>query len=305
MASESKRIVIIAFVNNLAIALIKFIVAFFSSSSAMLAEAIHSTADSFNQLLLFIGMNRSEKAPDKKHPFGYGNEQYFWSFIVAIFIFAVGALFSLYEGIHKLMYPSPINHVFWNFVVLFVSIILESISFYSALKEVNKNRHGKSLLSYSRESKDQMLITVMMEDLAALLGLIIALVGTLAFYFFNDTIFDAISSILIGLLLAVVAFFLTKEARGLLVGEAASDADEEKIRNAILSHECVVSINELLTLHFGAKQILVNAHVKFDPSMNLSQVEIAIDEIEEKIIEAVPKTYKIFIETHQRKDRTS
>lgn len=300
MAGSSVRVVMVAFLMNLGIAISKFVAFFFTRSTAMLAEGVHSLADTSNQIFLYLGIKKSQKAADDAHPFGYGMEQYIWSFLVAILIFSLGALFSFYEGVHKLLEPeNEIHHVEVNLIILGVGVLLEGYSSFVATKEFRKTKGTKSFWKYLRQTKDQVLVTVLFEDFAALIGLFIALIGNTLYLFTGLVIFDSIATILIGVLLGLIAIFLFREAKDLLVGESASDEDKAKISDAFNSHPQVEKLKELLTMHLSANQILVNAHVKFKGGLTLEEVEDIIDEIEEKMVQAVPSVYKIFIETHQ------
>jgi cation diffusion facilitator family transporter len=301
MAGDSGKVVFVAFTMNLGIALAKFIGFFFTGSTAILAEAIHSVADSANQIFLFIGMKRSHRKPDSLHPFGYGMEQYVWSFVVAIFLFSVGGIFSTYEGIHKLIHPGEdLNNVGWILIMLAAAVAMETYSCIVASVEMNKTRGKQSLLGYLKTSKDQVLVTVIFEDYAALVGLFLASVGLGLYMATGNLIYDAMASISIGILLLVIAFFLYRKAKSLLVGEAASLEHQALIRKAFENHPKVTRLNELLTMHLSANQILVNAHVKFTPGITLEEVEKSIDEIEDTIVATVPEVFKIFIETHQK-----
>lgn len=298
---SSTKVVLIAFVMNLGIAIAKFVGFVFTGSSAMLAEAVHSLADTSNQVFLFLGIRKSAKKPTSLHPYGYGMEQYIWSFMVAILIFALGGIFSVYEGVHKLLSPPDhIPHVNVNLIILVSATLMEGYSCYVATREFRKISKGKNLFKFVRRSKDQVLITVLFEDYAALGGLLLALLGTLLYLFTGLTVFDSAASVAIGLLLGVIAFFLYREAKSLLLGEAAHPEDQDKIREVFMNHPRVVDVKELLTMHLSPDQILVNAHVKFQPGMSLEEVEAVIDNIEDGIIAVVPEVYRIFIETHQK-----
>lgn len=295
------RVVIVAFIMNLGIALAKFVGFIITGSAAMLAEAVHSLADSTNQVFLFLGLRRSAKQATPTHNFGYGMEQYLFSFLVAIMLFSVGGAFSLYEGIHKILHPSTtIEHVYINVVILGIAIALEGYSSYVATKEFRKTKGRYSIMQYMRRSKDQVLVTVMFEDYAALVGLLIAALGIGLYMITGMVIFDSIATILIGALLVVIAIFLYREASSLLIGEAANPEDQEKIRNAIEQNPNVSRLTELLTMHLSANQILVTAHVKFNDGLSLIEVEDIIDDIEDVILAEVPEVFKIFIEAHQR-----
>ncbi len=300
MAGSSTKVVVIAFVMNLGIAIAKFIGYFLSGSAAMLAEGVHSLADTTNQVFLYLGIRKSKQSPTRRHPFGYGMEQYIFSFLVAMLIFSLGGIYSLYEGIHKIIHPSEsIENGEINLIILGIGILLDGYSALAATKEVNKIRGKLSIAKFIRKSKDQILVTVLFEDYAALFGLTIAAGGTILYMVTGNVLYDAIATLLIGALLMVIAGFLYFEAKSLLVGEAADPEDLEKIENAFMDHPKVDALRELLTMHLSATQILVNAHVKFKSGLTLEEVEDIIDEIEVQIIKDVPLVYKIFIETHQ------
>lgn len=301
MAGSSVKVVVTAFLMNLGIAIAKFVGFFFSGSAAMLAEGVHSVADTVNQVFLYLGIRRSKRAASSRHPFGYGMEQYIFSFLVAMLIFSLGGIYSLYEGIHKLLHPSEgISHVEINLIILGVGILLEGYSSYVATREVNKVRGKLSIVQFIRKSKDQVLVTVLFEDYAALLGLTIAGLGNILYVFTGMVIFDSLATLLIGTLLMAIAGFLYFEAKSLLLGEAADPDDLKQIERAFLGNPNVEALRELLTMHLSATQILINAHVKFKNGLTLEEVEDIIDDIEEQIIKDVPSVYKIFIETHQR-----
>lgn len=300
MAGASVKVVVTAFLMNLGIAIAKFVGFFFSGSVAMLAEGVHSVADTVNQVFLYLGIRRSKKAASSRHPFGYGMEQYIFSFLVAMLIFSLGGIYSLYEGIHKLLHPSEgLEHVDINLMILGLGIVLEGYSSWVATREVNKIRGKMSIFQFIRKSKDQVLVTVLFEDYAALIGLTIAGLGNVMYLVTDMVIFDSLATLLIGTLLMAIAGFLYFEAKSLLLGEAADPDDLEKIEAAFLEHPKVDALRELLTMHLSATQILINAHVKFKSGLTLEEVEDIIDEIEVRIIKDVPTVYKIFIETHQ------
>lgn len=301
MAGSSTKVVVIAFSMNLGIAIAKFIGFFYSGSAAMLAEAVHSVADTTNQVLLYLGIRRSTRAASSSHPFGYGMEQYIFSFLVAIFIFSLGGIYSLYEGVHKLLHPSEgISHIEINLIILSLGMVLEGYSSFVATQVVKKVKGSMSMIGYMRKSKDQILVTVLFEDYAALVGLAIAMGGNLLFLVTGQVVYDTIATLLIGTLLIGIAGFLYYEAKSLLLGEAASAPDQAKIKQAFTNNQNVIAVKELLTMHLSATQILVNAHVKFKSDLSLEEVEDIIDDIEEEIVREVPNVYKIFIETHQR-----
>ncbi len=255
MAGDSGKVVFVAFTMNLGIAAAKFVGFFFTGSTAVLAEAIHSVADSVNQIFLFIGMTRSHKKADALHPFGYGMEQYIWSFIVAILLFSVGGIFSIYEGVHKLFHPEgELTNILWILLMLGAAVAMETYSSIVATAELKKQGAGKfKFFQYVRKSKDQVLVTVLFEDYAALVGLALAAIGLILCLITGNLIFDALASITIGVLLVVIAFFLYRESTSLLVGEAASLEDQAKIRKAFEDHPRVEGLKELLTMRERTK----------------------------------------------------
>jgi cation diffusion facilitator family transporter len=267
-----------------------------------MAEAFHSIADTTNQIFLLLGLRFYKRPASDKHPFGYGKERFFWSFIAAIFIFGVGATYAIYEGIVKLTHPHPPTNLGWAYGVLAISFLLESGSIALALyQEVNEAHHeGLSFRDYLRESKDPTAKTVLFEDSAALIGIIIAAAGlVLTDYQVGGSAgayWDGLASISIGLVLAVVAFALARTSRGLLLGEAASAKDVAAIQQAIESHPNVERVVELLTMHLAPKEILINAHVQLRPDLLTTDIVQSIQEIEERIKRVEPKVEKIFLE---------
>ena len=289
------------FANGL-IAVLKLIAAVITGSSGMMAEALHSIADTTNQIFLLLGLRFYKRPASEKHPFGYGKERFFWSFIAAIFIFGVGATYAIYEGIVKLTHPHAPTNLGWAYGVLAISFLLESGSIALALyQEVNEAHHeGLSFRDYLRESKDPTAKTVLFEDSAALIGIIIAALGlVLTEYQVGGSAgayWDGLASICIGLVLAVVAFALARTSRGLLLGEAANKKVVVAIKEAIESHPNVERVVELLTMHLAPKQILINTHVQLRPNLVTGDIERSIGEIEERIKRAEPKVEMIFVE---------
>jgi cation diffusion facilitator family transporter len=289
------------FANGL-ISILKFIGAVMTGSSGMMAESLHSVADTTNQVFLLLGLRFYKRPASKKHPFGYGKERFFWSFIAAIFIFGVGATYAIYEGIEKLRHPHPPTNLKWAYVVLAISFVLEAISIGLALYQEIKEAHheGMSFGQYLRESKDPTAKTVLFEDSAALLGIVIAAAGLLLTDYQvggnAGAYWDGVASITIGLVLAVVAFVLARSSRGLLLGEAANEKVVNKIFAAIESHPNVEGVVELLTMHLAPKQILINAHVKLRQDLVTGDIETTIEQIEESIKGAEPKVEMIFLD---------
>ncbi|HKS29346.1 MAG TPA: cation diffusion facilitator family transporter [Pyrinomonadaceae bacterium] len=303
------------FANGL-ITILKFMAAVVTGSSGMMAEALHSLADTTNQVFLLLGLRFYKREPSEKHPFGYGKERFFWSFIAAIFIFGVGATYALYEGYEKLTHPHPPQNLGWAYWVLGISFVLESGSIGLAIyQEVREAHHeGMTFREYLRESKDPTAKTVLFEDSAALLGIVIAAIGI---YLTDHQVgpafrageapgayWDGVASMAIGVVLAIVAFALARSSRGLLLGEAATRKSVERIRNAILEHPHVCEVVELLTMHLAPKQILINAHINLLDSLKTDEIEATIEEIEERIKKAEPKVDMIFLETARESQAT-
>jgi cation diffusion facilitator family transporter len=295
--------VIGALVANFLITGLKFVGAAVTGSSGLMAEALHSLADTTNQIFLLLGLRTYDRAPTERHPFGFGMERFFWSFIAAIFIFGVGATYAVYEGVAKIRHPHAPENLKWAYWILGISFAIESGSICLAIyQEVREAHHeGMSFREYLRESKDPTAKTVIFEDSAALLGILIATAGI----FLTDhqvgpaggIYWDGMSSIMIGVVLAVVAFTLGKSSRALLLGEAATPKMLRRIREIIQEHAMVDEIAELLTMHLAPKRILVNAHINFQPQLTAVQVAAAIEEIENKMRAEVPYVDKIFLET--------
>jgi cation diffusion facilitator family transporter len=297
MKPGSKFIVLAALLANTLICAIKFVVALITGSSAMLAEAVHSAADTGNQILLLLGLKRSQKPADSAHPFGYGQEQYFWSFVVANMLFFVGAVISIYEGIHKLQDPRGLERPWLIYTILGVSSLIESVTLIFAVREMNRSRRpGAGLLRSVRDTKDTSVAVVFLEDTAALCGLAIAFVGVLLADLTGLMVFDGIASILIGVLLAGVAFLLAHETKELLIGEAASPENVAAIRRAAEETRGVKAVGSILTMHLAPNRILVNMNVDFQDDLQDAQLEKIIDGLEERIRRAVPEVDKIFIE---------
>src|SRR5689334_10602694 len=298
--------VIGALFANALIAILKLAAAVITGSSGMMAEALHSVADTTNQIFLLLGLRFYKRPASDKHPFGYGKERFFWSFIAAIFIFGVGATYAIYEGIEKLAHPHAPTNLGWAYVVLAISFVLEGCSIGLAIyQEVGEARHeGMTFGEYLRESKDPTAKTVLFEDSAALLGIVIAAAGLYLTEHHagpgGGAYWDGVASITIGFVLAIVAFVLARSARGLLLGEAATEKSREAIRQAILSHPNVCEVVELLTMHLAPKQILINAHVNFRDELETDDIEQTINEIEQKIKSAEPMVDMIFLETARR-----
>lgn len=294
--SGGTRAIIAALLANLFIALSKFVGFLFSGSSAMLAESVHSLADSGNQGLLLLGGRQSKKKADDAHPFGYGRERFVYAFIVSIILFSVGGMFSLYEGINKVQHPHDLEVPWLPIIILSLAIIAESFSFRTAIKESNHVRGSQGWIAFIRHAKAPELPVVLLEDFAALIGLVLALGGVGLTILTGDPIFDAIGTIAIGVLLILVAVVLGIETKSLLVGEGASPTDSSRIRDAINAHPEVEALIHMKTLYLGPDELLVGAKVAFAKTKKLSDVANAINAVESAIRETVPIARVIYIE---------
>jgi cation diffusion facilitator family transporter len=295
MQEGSRRAVIAAFLANLGIAIAKFIAFALTGSASLLAEAIHSVADTGNQSLLFLGGRRAQKRPTRLHPFGFGRERYFWGFVVALVLFSLGAMFALYEGIDKLLNPHQLEDPIIAYVVLGIAIALEASSFRTAVHEASKVRRRHSWWSFIRTAKSPELPVVLLEDFGALIGLGFALVGISLSVITGDEVYDALGSVAIGLLLGAIAIVLAIEMKSLLIGEAASPEDEQAIADAIQSDPHVEHLIHLRTQHLGPEELLVAAKVELD-ARTIARLGSAIDDLERRIRHAVPHARVIYIE---------
>jgi len=300
LKSGSHKVVVTALVGNFTITLIKFAVALISLSSAMLAEAIHSLADTGNQLFLLVGIKRSQKPPDELHPFGYGPEQYFWSFVVAIMLFFIGAIVSLYEGIHKIQHPQTIEKAWLVYLILGISFLLDGYALMVAWREFNRTRNQNEGIFLSvRRSKDTNVVVCLLEDSAALVGLTLAFLGVVISEITGIAAFDAVGSMAIGLLLAAVAFVLAREVKDLLIGEAASPANRKAIYDTINKFPKVQAVGQVLTMHLAPRKILVTMDVEFADGLSTDEIEDVIDGLEDAIKKRVPAVDRIFIEAEK------
>jgi cation diffusion facilitator family transporter len=299
--SGSRTVVLIALAANFAIAVAKFAAAAWTRSSAMLSEAIHSLIDTSNQALLLYGLQRSRRPADARHPFGYSKEVYFWSFVVAVLLFSMGAGVSIYEGIEKLRNPRPIGDFWVNYIVLGVALAAESFSAMRAIAAFNSPRGPRGWLAALRASKDAALFTVLLEDVAAVTGLMIALIALLSVQLLGWEQADAVASILIGLLLAAVAAFMSIEIRGLLVGEAVNPkvlaGIEGILRREVGPRGPLSAINEIRTMHLGPQDVLVAASVDAIDGLPAEKVEALTTQLERTIKAKYPEVRRLFIET--------
>ena len=303
MASGSKTVIIAALTGNLLIAVTKFIAAAFTGSAAMMAEGIHSTVDTGNQGLLLYGMKRAKRPADAKFPFGYGKEIYFWSFMVAVLIFAVGSGISIYEGVNRLLHPHPVESPMINYVVLGLAMLFEGGAWFVAAKEFNRVKGKWGVFEAVRRGKDPATFLVLFEDSAAMLGLVIAFTALLAGQLTGIEIFDGIASICIGIILAITAVWLAIETKGLLIGEAANQHVVRDIRDVVSGYESVAKTNEVLTMHVGPNFILVNISVRFAKGLSGEQIQNEIERMDSDIKKRCENVKRIFIEAERSADR--
>ncbi len=297
MASHaSKTVIYSALAGNAAIAVTKFAAAMFTGSSAMMSEAIHSFVDTGNQLLLLFGLRRAAKPLSAKHPFGYGLQLYFYTFVVAVLIFGVGAMISILHGIEKIQHPHEIEHAWINYTLLGLAILFEGAVWIVALKAFNQERGRKSWWSAVRNSKDPTIFTVLFEDTAALLGLITALVGVFLSETLNMPVLDGVASVVVGVILAVTAAFLAWESQSLLTGEAASHDTRIGINRIARAEPGIAGLNQALTMHFGPNDVFVALSLDFVDTLTAKQVEETVTRLEQAIKAEHPDVTRIFIE---------
>jgi cation diffusion facilitator family transporter len=294
--AKSKTVIFAALAGNTAIALIKFAAAAYTGSAAMLSEAVHSVVDTGNQLVLLFGLKRAARPPTPEHPFGYGLQLYFWTFVVAVLIFGVGAVVSILHGVEKIGHPEPVQDAWVNYLVLGVGILFESVVWLVALSAFNKERGEMGIIAAVRASKDPTTFTVLFEDTAALLGLVIAMVGIAASQALNMPALDGAASVLVGVVLAATAFFLAYESHSLLTGEAADAATRAGIERIGADEPGVERVNQALTMHFGPNQVLVALSLDFRDSLAAGNVESAVSNIERAIKAEFPHVRRVFVE---------
>jgi cation diffusion facilitator family transporter len=295
MQTESRTAIFAAIAGNLAIAATKLVAAFFTGSSAMLSEGIHSIVDTGNGGLLLLGFRKSQKPPDANHPFGHGKELYFWSLVVAILIFALGGGMSVYEGVTHLFHPM-VHHSIWNYLVLGFAIIFESVSFYFAFQAFRTEMSGQGVFQTIRTSKDPTTFTVLFEDTAALLGLAVAFLGIFLGHMLNNPYLDGVASIVIGAILAVVAGFLAYESKGLLIGEGVDPQVLASIRTLAAADPAVEEVRKSLTMHFSPDDVLLTLDIRFKKNLKSEGIANAVNRLEKKIRDRHPEIKHIFIE---------
>ncbi|MFH0916521.1 MAG: cation diffusion facilitator family transporter [bacterium] len=304
MAAESKQAIIAAIIGNAAIAAIKFVAGTMTGSSAMISEGIHSLVDTGNGGLLFHGLRRGARAADTNHPFGHGMEVYFWSLIVAVSIFGIGGGMSIYEGIVHIQHPSPLESPTINYIVLTLAVIFESFSFSVAWKAFRKSKGSRRWFEAIRHGKDPSLFTVLFEDTAALLGLVVAFIGIFVSHQLEEPIIDGLASVAIGIILVCTAGWLAYESKSLLVGEAADPELVAAVRKIALADPVVTGLGAVLTLHLGPEDVLLNIEVQFMPGLPAEEIHAAVHRIEESISEPFPEVNRIFIEVEAPPSRT-
>ena len=295
-ANASTKVIIAALIGNAAISITKFFAAFMTGSSAMLSEGIHSLVDTGNQVLLLHGMKQAKKPADEDFPFGHGKEIYFWSFVVAILIFAVGSGVSIYEGIRHVIHPSQIENPMVNYVVLGFAMVFEGAAWFFAFKEFGKVKGKRGYIEAVQRGKDPSMFVVLFEDSAALLGLLIALLGIWLAQVTGNPVFDGVASILIGVILGGTAIWLAIETKGLLIGEGANKEVIASIRSIAESFDEVEKVNELLTMHMGPEFILVNISIRFKRGQFTREIEAVIQDIGSVIKAKHGFVKRIFVE---------
>jgi cation diffusion facilitator family transporter len=304
-AFRTKKAVIAALAANIIIALMKFTAAIFVNSAALLAEGFHSLADTVNQAFLLLGIRLSTKPADSRHPFGHARERYLWAFVVSLSIFIIGAVLSVHEGITKIRLPEPLRQPGWGILVLALSFFFDTYSWRIAFREMRTTIKRRGIFRAVRESKAPAIFIIFLEDSAAIFGLCIALGGIFLTYLTGHSVFDGVASIIIGIILALVALVLFYETKSLLIGEGVSNADLKKIKEAIATVPEVKEVVNILTMHLGPEDILVNLDINFANGLSTDQVEQAIDKVEQAIRKELPAVKKISVEAESLKGATT
>lgn len=299
MAGSSKKAIYAALVGNTLIAVTKFLAAGVSGSSAMFSEAIHSLVDTGNQILLLYGLKAAERPADEQFPFGHGKEIYFWSFVVAMLIFSLGSGVSLYQGWQHLGHPEPISNIGFNFAVLGIAMVFEGGALMIALREFGRHKGSLGFFEAVRQGKDPSIFVVVFEDTAAMLGLLVAMVGLGLYQLTGNPFFDGAASMLIGVILGITAAWLAYESKSLLIGESAAPATVAAIRGVLEADERILSINEAATLHMGPAYIIVTISVDFVDGIDSSELESAVTEINDTVKRLDPAIQRVFIEAER------
>ncbi len=302
MASGSKKVIYAALVGNALIAITKFIASIMTGSSAMMSEGVHSLVDTGNQILLLFGLKQAQKPPDAQYPFGHGKEIYFWSFVVAILIFALGAGISIYEGLRHMAHPEPITNPLINYIVLSLAIVFEGGALYFAIHEFTKVKGRLSILEAVQRGKDPSLFVVLFEDSAAMLGLFVALIGITLAQVTGQLWWDGLASVVIGFILAGTAIWLAYETKSLLIGESADQETVAAIKKLASAQDGINHVNEVLTLHMGPDFILVTITIDFSDHMATGSIEKVIHNLDRAIKKAHPQVKRVFIEAEEAKE---
>jgi cation diffusion facilitator family transporter len=300
MASGSKKVIFAALAGNTLISITKFAAAAFTGSSAMLSEGIHSLVDTGNQFLLLHGMKQAAKPADENFPFGHGKEVYFWSFIVAILIFALGGGISIYEGVKHLSHPEPISNPLVNYIILGLALLFEGAAWLFAFKEFSRVKGKWGYIEAIQRAKDPSIFVVLFEDSAAMLGLLVAFTGVALSQYTGVLVFDAIASIIIGFILVGTSIWLAYETKSLLIGESASQATIKGVREILKAEASIQHVNEVLTMHMGPDFILANISVDFANDKTADQIEDVIAKIDKAIKQGFPQIKRVFIEAEKR-----
>lgn len=300
MSESNKIVVYAALFGNLAIALVKFVAAYITNSSAMLSEAIHSVVDTLNEVLLLYGMKKSQQPANSRHPFGYGRELYFWAFIVALLVFALGAIVSIYQGIHHIYHPEAMSNPMINYIVLGIAILCEGTSWFVALKAFRKVKGKQGYFEAFRRSKDPTTFTVLFEDTAALIGLFIALIGIYLSHALNMPMLDGLASVLIGVVLAISAILLARETKGLLMGETADPQLRHNVLNVAELDPAVHSANGVLTEQMGAHQVIASLSLEFKNNLTSDEIEACVNRIEAQIKQLHPEIVALFVKPQSK-----
>ena len=291
----SRKVVWAGILGNLLVAVTKFVAAGLTHSSAMLSEAVHSLVDTTNQGVMLYGLNRSARPPDKAHPLGHGRELYFWSFVVAVLIFAIGAGVSIYEGVRHVLDPVEMESPWVNYVVLALAAVIEFGSWTVAMREFRRHKGDLGYYEAAEQTKDPSTLTLLLEDSAALVGIAIALAGTAASQLFDMPTLDGVASILIGLLLAAVSIFLARESKRLLIGEPARRGLVDAIRKCAAAQPGVESVNGILTIHMAPRQVVCALSLEFADALKVPEIERAVEEVEARIRASHPEVTLLFV----------
>lgn len=295
----SRKVLYAGLVGNVLVAATKFVAASVTQSAAMLSEAVHSLVDTSNEVLLLYGARRAERPPDEAHPLGHGREVYFWSFVVSLVIFAAGAGFSLYQGVLHVIAPHPIESVLWSYVVLGASVLFESGSWWVAFHEFRRRKGARGYLQAAQETKDPATVIVFLEDSAALVGLALALAGTAGSQYLDMPVLDGVASIAIGLLLGVVAAFLARENKQLLIGESARPELVESIRQLAAQEKGVANFNGMLTFQLAPREVVVALSLDFDRGLRAAELQATVDQLESRIRRKHPEIILLLVKPQE------